>query len=66
LSLKVDPNKRQQEIKKRGQIGRPSTSEQIKDKIVMRYNEGVELKKIAQELDVSLSTVCKVIRERKN
>lgn len=63
----ADKQVREEAIKEKGSVnrGRPGLSESKKDEIVIMYNNGNPLKEIAESFDVSLSTICKVIRERK-
>lgn len=63
----ADKNAREEAMREKGinNKGRPRLSEDKKDQVVLMYNNGYPLKEIAKSIDVSLSTVCKVIRERK-
>lgn len=64
--IRADKEAREAAKKEQGiSKGRPGISEEIKDQITTMYNNGRPLKEIADAFNVSLSTVCKVIRERK-
>ena len=64
--IRADKEAREAAKKEQGiNKGRPGVAKETKDQITTMYNNGRPLKEIAGTFNVSLSTVCKVIRERK-
>lgn len=61
---KIDKLARAKAIKEKGFIGRPKVSEEKKDIVVEMYNKGEKLKDIAEELNISISSVCNILKER--
>ena len=49
---------------RKSNAGRPSISEDVKDKVVIMYNESTPVADICRECNVSMSSLYRILKER--